>query len=61
MGALLDHLTPALTDLGDEQRVTEGVARILDAGTGAARQRAAFADAGTEGLLDLIAPAPSTP
>lgn len=61
VGALLDHLTPALTDLGDEQRVTEGVARILDAGTGAARQRAAFADAGTEGLLDLIAPAPSTP
>lgn len=60
VGALLDHLTPALTDLGDHERVTEGVRRILDAGTGAARQRAAFAKGGTEGLLDLIAPAPGT-
>jgi carboxylate-amine ligase len=61
VAGLLQHLTPALTDLGDADRVGEGVRRILDRGTGAARQRAAFASAGTEGLLDLIAPVPETP
>lgn len=60
VAALLHHLTPALTALGDAEQVVSGVHRILDAGTGAARQRAAFAAAGTEGLLDLIAPRPGT-
>lgn len=58
VGALLDHITPALNDLGDLDRVTSGVKRLLDGGTGAERQRVALADGGTEGLLDLIAPAP---
>lgn len=38
--------------------MTSGVKRLLDGGTGAERQRVALADGGTEGLLDLIAPAP---
>ncbi|WP_031517826.1 carboxylate-amine ligase [Streptomyces sp. NRRL F-5123] len=61
VAALLRHLTPALDELGDAERVTAGVRRILDAGTGAARQRAAFAAAGADGLLDLIAPLPQPP
>jgi carboxylate-amine ligase len=58
VGALLDHIRPALTGFGDAERVTEGVTRLLDRGTGAARQRRALAEEGTPGLLDLIAPAP---
>jgi carboxylate-amine ligase len=54
---LLDRLTPTLNDLGDLDRVTDGVRHLLDGGTGAARQRTALAEGGTEGLLDLIAPA----
>ncbi|MEE4540508.1 glutamate--cysteine ligase [Streptomyces sp. V4-01] len=56
VGSLLDRLTPALDDLGDLDRVTAGVQRLLDAGTGAARQRAALAEGGIEAVLDLIAP-----
>ncbi len=48
VGALLDRLTPALKELGDLDRVTSGVQRLLDQGTGAARQRAALAEGGTE-------------
>lgn len=61
VAALLDHLTPALGELGDVDRVTSGVQRLLDQGTGAARQRAALAKGGTEALLDLIAPQPTQP
>lgn len=61
VAALLDHLTPALEELGDVDRVTSGVQRLLDQGTGAARQRAALAKGGTEALLDLIAPQPARP
>jgi carboxylate-amine ligase len=61
VGVLLEHLTPALNDLGDLDRVSAGVQRLLDRGTGAVRQRAALADGGTERLLDLIAPAPRRP
>ncbi|MFE2886965.1 carboxylate-amine ligase [Streptomyces graminifolii] len=61
VAALLDHLTPALDELGDVDRVTSGVQRLLDQGTGAARQRAALAKGGTEALLDLIAPQPTRP
>lgn len=61
LGALLDHLTPALSELGDLDRVTAGVRHLIDAGTGAARQRAALAAGSTQGLLDLIAPEPTEP
>jgi carboxylate-amine ligase len=61
VGSLLEHLTPALKELGDADRVTAGVQHLIDNGTGAARQRAAFAQGGTESLLDLIAPEPTQP
>lgn len=61
VGAMLDRLTPALEELGDVDRVTSGVQRLLDQGTGAARQRAALAAGGTKALLDLIAPQPAQP
>lgn len=51
----LDRLTPALERSGDAEFVHRGVARLLDHGTGAARQRAAFAEAGMPGLRDLYA------
>lgn len=57
VGALIDHIAPALKDLGDLDRVQEGVSRLLDGGAGAARQRRALAAGGVPALLDLIAPA----
>jgi glutamate---cysteine ligase / carboxylate-amine ligase len=39
LGDLLDHVRPALADVGDERRVSEGVAALLDRGTGADLQR----------------------
>jgi carboxylate-amine ligase len=59
VGALLDHISPALAELGDAERVTAGVQRLLDLGTGADRQRRAVADGGLSALLDLIAPGPA--
>src|SRR3954469_23601622 len=35
VGALLEHVRPALADAGDEQRVTAGLAEVLRRGTGA--------------------------
>ncbi|MDX6356888.1 MAG: glutamate---cysteine ligase / carboxylate-amine ligase [Streptomyces sp.] len=61
VAALLDHIAPALGELGDTERVMAGVARLLDQGTGAARQRRALADGGMAALLDLIAPRPAKP
>jgi carboxylate-amine ligase len=56
VGALLEYATPALEEHGDAQRVRDGVARLLNGGTGAARQRRALAEGGTSAVLDLIAP-----
>jgi carboxylate-amine ligase len=56
VGALLDHVAPALRELGDTERVTDGVGRLLDAGTGAARQRRVASAGGLPALLELIAP-----
>ncbi|MFG1809511.1 glutamate--cysteine ligase [Streptomyces sp. NPDC049040] len=53
---LLGHVAPALEESGDLDRVAWGLRRLLEGGTGAERQRAAVADGGTDGLLDLIAP-----
>ncbi|KQR47939.1 hypothetical protein ASF87_03050 [Microbacterium sp. Leaf161] len=50
---LLDRLRPALARLGDEDFVAEGIARIRTDGTGAERQRRAYAEHGTAGLRDL--------
>jgi carboxylate-amine ligase len=46
VGALLDHVRPALADAGDEQRVTDGVAAVLDRGTGADLQRRVHEETG---------------
>lgn len=39
VGALLDHVRPALADAGDEQRVTDGLTALLRRGTGSDLQR----------------------
>jgi glutamate---cysteine ligase / carboxylate-amine ligase len=39
LGDLLDHVRPSLADAGDERRVSEGIAALLDRGTGADLQR----------------------
>ncbi|WP_324277739.1 glutamate--cysteine ligase [Blastococcus brunescens] len=39
VGALLDHIRPALADAGDEERVTDGLGTVLRRGTGADLQR----------------------
>jgi carboxylate-amine ligase len=46
LAALLDHVRPALADAGDEQRVADGVATVLDRGTGAEFQRRVHAQTG---------------
>lgn len=44
--ALLDHVRPALAAAGDERRVADGVATILQRGTGADLQRRILAETG---------------
>jgi len=44
---LLDHIYPALSDRGDAQIITGLLHRLDDPGTGADRQRALFASAGS--------------
>jgi carboxylate-amine ligase len=46
IGALLDHVRPALADAGDEQRVTDGLAALLRHGTGADLQRRVHRETG---------------
>ena len=46
VGALVDHVRPALADAGDEQRVTDGLGRLLRRGTGADFQRRVHRDTG---------------
>lgn len=48
---LLDHVGDALADAGDHDHVSRGVARLLEEGTGARRQRALLEDAGDEDAL----------
>jgi carboxylate-amine ligase len=43
---LVAHVAPALDEAGDRDRVDELLTAVLGRGTGAARQRAVFADAG---------------
>ncbi|MHC9045570.1 carboxylate-amine ligase [Microbacterium saperdae] len=50
---LLDAIRPALDESDDRAFVEERMARIRSDGTGAARQRRAFARAGLEGLREL--------
>ena len=46
VGALLEHVRPALADAGDDERVSAGVAAILAHGTGAAQQRRVHRETG---------------
>ncbi len=46
LGALLDHVRPALADAGDEQRVAEGLATLVGRGTGADFQRRVHRETG---------------
>jgi glutamate---cysteine ligase / carboxylate-amine ligase len=46
IGALLEHLTPALADTGDLATATELLGRLLSRGNGAAQQRRVYAETG---------------
>src|SRR3954447_11254216 len=46
LGALLDHVRPALADAGDEERVTEGLSALLRRGTDADLQRRVHEETG---------------
>ncbi len=51
---LLAELEGSLRDLGDLELVTAGVERLLRGGNGAMRQRAALAEYGPSGVLELL-------
>lgn len=57
---LLDAIGPALDESDDRAFVEERMARIRTDGTGAERQRRAFAKAGVEGLRELYRQTTST-
>jgi glutamate---cysteine ligase / carboxylate-amine ligase len=63
VAALLEHVRPALEELGDRDRVAGGVDAIVRRGTSTDRQRAAFdrrqslADV-VDGLVEETAPPP---
>jgi carboxylate-amine ligase len=46
VAALVDHVRPALAAVGDDQRVTDGLAALLRRGNGAVLQRAVYAETG---------------
>jgi carboxylate-amine ligase len=46
VAALLEHVRAALAATGDERQVADGVAAVLDRGTGADLQRRVFAETG---------------
>jgi carboxylate-amine ligase len=46
VGALAEHVRPALIDSGDLDRIERGIAEVFRRGTGAALQRAVFAETG---------------
>jgi len=50
--ALLDHVRPALSENGDLDRVTGVLRRVLDRGTGAEHQRAAYRE--RDRLTDVV-------
>ncbi|MDF2508267.1 MAG: hypothetical protein K0Q52_2126 [Microbacterium sp.] len=63
---MLAATAPVLRELGDEERVRDGFARLRAIGTGATRQRHHFEQDGTAGLAGLLvtgtpAPQPARP
>ena len=56
VGKLLEHVRPALEEFGEWEEVAALVAEVSARGTGAARQRAAYARRGSfEGVVDYAA------
>jgi gamma-glutamyl:cysteine ligase YbdK (ATP-grasp superfamily) len=56
LSRLLDHVCPALSDRGDSQTITGLLRQLSDRGTGADRQRAFFATAGSvPGFVEALA------
>ncbi|GAA4931901.1 glutamate--cysteine ligase [Streptomyces coeruleoprunus] len=51
---LIDAITPALMETGDDREVTSLVHRLLQQGTPADQQRRALAEGGMTGLTDLL-------
>ncbi|MFF9817647.1 glutamate--cysteine ligase [Streptomyces sp. NPDC014006] len=58
---LLEHVEPALTEAGDARQVTALVHRLLQQGTGADRQRMAWARGGLPAVMDMLAEATVLP
>jgi glutamate---cysteine ligase / carboxylate-amine ligase len=54
VAALLEHVGPALAELGDRELVEERTARLLADGNGATRQRRVLHDGGLDALLALL-------
>ncbi|MGC5629292.1 carboxylate-amine ligase [Georgenia sp. Z1344] len=55
LDGVVDELRPALRETGDEERVTDGLARLREAGTGSERQRAELERTGSmERLMDFV-------
>ena len=54
VGTLVKHITGALQEAGDLERVTSGVDRLLRQGNAAQRQHRAFTAGGLEAALELV-------
>ena len=54
VASLMEHLTPALEASGDLARVTRGIERLQNVGTGSVRQTRALREGGTAAVLELI-------
>ena len=54
IGRLVDWVTPALERYGDSERVGVGLAEIRRRGTGARKQRQAYAANGFDGVADAV-------
>lgn len=52
---LLEHVRPALEEHGDAEEVSALVARVLREGSGAERQRTAYAGGGVQGVISRLA------
>ena len=61
LAALLDFAGPALEAAGDRDFAAAGIARVLRAGTGAERQRAAVRTGGWDALAELFARSVAAP
>ncbi|MFT4262688.1 MAG: glutamate--cysteine ligase [Nocardioides sp.] len=54
VSALVEHVSPALRETGDEELVADGLSEIRRRGSGARLQREAFAERGIVGVVDVL-------